>query len=136
MSYVVDTQFRNLCDMAKAVHKGELVRKRITQSGVSVKSIAARLGVSRQTLYDYLERDDLNFDIINRIGFAIKYDFSQDIPEILGFKNNMLSEPDESYGKDINGCLEELIRTNLKYFRLMDDYIALLREARALGYKG
>lgn len=122
--------------MAKAVHKGELVRKRITQSGVSVKSIAARLGVSRQTLYDYLERDDLNFDIINRIGFAIKYDFSQDIPEILGFKNNMLSEPDESYGKDINGCLEELRRTNLKYFRLMDDYIALLREARALGYKG
>lgn len=77
MSYVVDTQFRNLCDMAKAVHKGELVRKRITQSGVSVKSIAARLGVSRQTLYDYLERDDLNFDIINRIGFAIKYDFSK-----------------------------------------------------------
>lgn len=48
----------------------------------------------------------------------------------------MLSEPDESYGKDINGCLEELRRTNLKYFRLMDDYIALLREARALGYKG
>lgn len=66
--------------MAKAVHKGELVRKRITQSGVSVKSIAARLGVSRQTLYDYLERDDLNFDIINRIGFAIKYDFSRIFP--------------------------------------------------------
>lgn len=64
------------------IHKGQIVEKKVRQSGLSVKSAADRLGVSRTTLYKYFQNANLSDQIINSIGKELNISFSKEIPDI------------------------------------------------------
>lgn len=79
-------------------------------------AIAEKLGMARNTLYRHLDTPNLSLDIILNIGKIIKYDFTNEIPQLkeLAKKKKTADELDIDYWRD-------------KYVTLQDDYIALLK---------
>ena len=63
-------------------HKGDIVRSRFYNSGMKMKDLAKELGVSRRTLYNWLDTHNLDIHKISRIGKVILYDFSKDFKEL------------------------------------------------------
>lgn len=87
------------------MHRGEIVQKRVEESGIKITDLQKKLRVSRTTVYNYFENDHLSFETIGRIGHHIGHDFSQDFPEFSMVFENMAREEEAIYGKsseDIN----------------------------------
>ena len=63
-------------------HRGEILEAVIRKSGYSIKVLAKRLGVSRNTIYNKFKEYDLSYDFIVRVGDIIRYDFTYEYPEI------------------------------------------------------
>lgn len=58
-------------------HRGEIVKKILTQKGTNITKMADDLGYKRQTLYNQLDRADMFDSYILKIGEYIGYDFSE-----------------------------------------------------------
>lgn len=97
-------------------HYGEIVKNKIDELDMNKTAIAEKLGMARNTLYRHLDTPNLSLDIILNIGKIIKYDFTNEIPQLkeLAKKKKTADELDIDYWRD-------------KYVTLQDDYIALLK---------
>lgn len=62
--------------------KGEIVEQVIRRSYVNLSDLARKLRVSRRTLYNWFSQDDLDIEVVSRIGDIIHHDFSKDFPEL------------------------------------------------------
>jgi len=96
-------------------HRGEIVEAIIRKSGYSIKALAERLGVSRNTIYNKFRERDLSYDFMVKVGDVIHYDFTVECPEI---KTTI------SLDKDQHAA--ELWRLEKKYTRLLERYNRLL----------
>ena len=96
-------------------HRGEILERVIRRSGYSIKALADRLGVSRNTIYNKFREHDLSYDFILRVGDIIHYDFTYDYPEI---KTTVKTDKDQHAA--------ELWRLEQKYTRLLERYNKLL----------
>ncbi|MHB1278786.1 MAG: hypothetical protein ACYC1Q_10340 [Bacteroidia bacterium] len=84
------------------------MEKRIKESGMTKTEVAKRVGRSRNQLNNWLEEDQLGFEKIVKIGYAIRYDFSNDFPEVEAFKSMaILEEPAGEYNR-LNECLSQV----------------------------
>ncbi len=59
------------------LHQGKLISKIVKQSGYRVTWLAGKLGMSRHTLYNRFQTEDLSDDFVLRIGRLIYYDFAK-----------------------------------------------------------
>ncbi|MEM7174162.1 MAG: helix-turn-helix transcriptional regulator [Bacteroidota bacterium] len=64
-------------------HRGQIVRSIIKQSGYSLATLAKRLCVSRTTLYNQFDNQNMSYDFIINVGYIIGFDFSIIFPNIL-----------------------------------------------------
>jgi transcriptional regulator with XRE-family HTH domain len=64
------------------IHRGEEVKKILTLKGVNLTSLADRIGISRTTVYNQLERHDMMAYYIHKIGKDIGFDFSKVIKNL------------------------------------------------------
>ncbi|XWN35164.1 MAG: helix-turn-helix domain-containing protein [Roseivirga sp.] len=96
-------------------HRGEILESVIRRSGYSIKALAERLGVSRNTIYNKFREHDLSYDFMVKVGDVIHYDFTIDCPEI---------KTTVSLDKDQHAV--ELWRLEKKYTRLLERYNRLL----------
>jgi predicted transcriptional regulator len=96
-------------------HRGEILESVIRKSGYSLKSLAEKLGVSRNTIYNKFKEHDLSYDFIVRVGELIHYDFTFEYPEI---KTKVLT--------DVNRHVAELWWLEKKYIRLLEHYNQLM----------
>lgn len=96
-------------------HRGEILEAVIRKSGYSIKVLAKRLGVSRNTIYNKFKEYDLSYDFIVRVGDIIRYDFTYEYPEI---KTTVSLDKEEHAA--------ELWRLEQKYTRLLERYNKLL----------
>ena len=87
-------------------HRGEIVKKAIYQSGMSITLIANKIGKSRRWVYQMFENSNVSLDIIIQIGDIIHYDFSDEIREINYTKGNHQDSGLASYGKITNEEVE------------------------------
>jgi len=96
------------------IHRGQIVENVVRRSGFSLTKLAAKLEISRNTLYNKFRNANLNYRLIQEIGLAIHYDFYLDFPEM----------PKEEYttGKKDN----HLITLESKYAVLLEKHIKLL----------
>ena len=78
------------------------------------------MGISRGTFYNHVEDPNLPFEILERYGKVLGYDFTADIPEMTKYT---FEEPVEIYGPP--STLEEAIK-QVDYWR--NKYIALLEK--------
>lgn len=61
---------------------GTIVERIVRRSGISIAELARRIHVDRRSIYYWFKQDNLNPDIIYRIGKALNHDFSADIPSL------------------------------------------------------
>jgi hypothetical protein len=113
-------------DKQNKVHRGELLKKVVSESDLSVGEIVSRMNyASRNTFYSHLKKADLSLGLLKRYGRVLKYDFSEDIDEIDGLK---LEEEVPSYLRaPLN--LEDATSQRDFYHRL---YMELLEQVRRL----
>ncbi|WP_305005294.1 helix-turn-helix domain-containing protein [Hymenobacter aranciens] len=101
--------------------RGEIVRKVIKDSGLSITRIAEKIHISRNQLYLDFSNPEMSFDRILAIGQVLGYDFSMHFKELV---NKPSSQPEdesvamkkllECQGKLIS-AMELLDRYRLKY---------------------
>ncbi|ACE06260.1 hypothetical protein Aasi_0893 [Candidatus Amoebophilus asiaticus 5a2] len=96
------------------IHRGQIVEKVVRRSGFSLTKLAAKLEISRNTLYNKFNNANLSYRLIQEIGQAIHYDFSLDFPEM----------PKEEYATGIKN--NGLISIEIKYSNLLEKHIKLL----------
>lgn len=63
-------------------HYGQLVEYIVRKKGYSLSDLAKELNINRRTIYNWFQTNDLKRDMIYRIGYIIKHDFSKEFPEI------------------------------------------------------
>jgi predicted transcriptional regulator len=109
------------------VHKGEIIKKAVNQSGVSVTQVAKSMGVTRKTIYNIFERIDVDNDTILKIGTIIHYDFSEKFPKLK--KPTKTEDPQEEYYKRTMEQLKaDVDLWKGKYIALLEDYNKLLKK--------
>ncbi|WP_338410676.1 hypothetical protein [uncultured Flavobacterium sp.] len=103
------------------IHRGEIIKKNVYNSGYSVTKLAIDLKKSRGWVYQMFQYKNVSLDTILMIGEAIHYDFSNEIQE-LNFtysKINSTKELDENN-------VESYFYWKNKYLHLLEDYKLLL----------
>ena len=109
------------------VHKGEIIKEAINESGLTVTQVAKSLHISRKTLYNIFDRIDVDNDTIIKIGSIIHFDFSTKFPKLK--KPNKTEDPQEEYyARNIEQLKEEVDLWKGKYITLLEEYNKLLKK--------
>lgn len=103
-------------------HRGEIVEEAVRKSGFSIKKLAERLKISRNTLYNRFRDPELSYEVIAAIGNIIHYNFAIDFPE-LEIETNKAGEGPITYAER---DMVELLRLEKKYTGLLERYNELL----------
>lgn len=105
------------------MHRGQLLKNIVRNSGISVTTLVKRVGYSRTTYYNHINNKNLELDILDQYGRALGYDFSKDIPEINQIKSFIEREP-----LTIKEAISQRDQWKAKYFELIEKYNSLLEE--------
>ncbi|MBP6459944.1 MAG: hypothetical protein KA264_07620 [Crocinitomicaceae bacterium] len=100
-------------------HRGEIIETAIRNSGISLTTIAKRLGKTRQWLYLLFDNPNAPIDVIISIGKIIFHDFSKEI-QILNSTIKSEAEFNASNSSNDNKWKE-------KYFLLLEEHLDLLK---------
>lgn len=109
------------------VHKGEVARSIVHKCGTKLTTIAERLGISRNTLYNKFADPDLSDAFLLKLGDIIRYDFSITFPHLKQEKRE-----EETYDRDDRGIIyveravESLLKADRKYIELLERQNGLL----------
>ena len=120
--------FTLLKTKGKHIHRGEVLQAAVKKNKLKVTQVAKKVGISRGTFYNHIIDPHLPFDILERYGKALGYDFTADIPEMTKYT---LEEPAEIYGQP--STIEEAILQR-DYWK--DKYIALLEKHQRMIEEG
>lgn len=117
------------------IDKGKVLKERLhkysKESGISLTKIAEKAGYDQSMLYRHFDKPDLQNHIILKYARAIRYDFSEEIPEI---KHDFYVEEDRApYGKsaktlNLDECLKEVDLWREKYIQLLEKHNQMLLE--------
>lgn len=110
----------NICAMQ---HRGEIIRKAVYNSGLTITEIAKSIGKSRRWMYLMFENNTVSLDIVLQIGKIIHYDFSEEIKEFSP-SQNASNELPPSYEKEEPSA--EYWKN--KYLKLLEEYNELLKK--------
>lgn len=113
--------FEHFCNMLK--HRGEILKKVITEQGVKISQIARKLNINRGTVYRHMDDPDLSIEHIMKYGEALGVDFSDYFPEMI----YIVKDTPKRYGE--TKSYDELKR-DAEYWK--DKYIDLLEKYNAL----
>ncbi len=106
------------------VHKGEIVKEAITESGVSITRIANAMGVTRTTIYNIFDRIEVDNDTILKIGAIIHYDFTEKLPKL---KNLTIPASPQFDPQETLRLREEVDYWKGKYISLLEEHNKLLK---------
>lgn len=105
-----------------AIHLGNILEQAIRMERIGISELSRKLKVSRRTIYNWFEQENLNIQIILKVGDVIGHDFSVELPEnllrshrrLLNIDNTSLENKDE-------------VENNSVYF-WMNKYVSLLEK--------
>ncbi len=100
---------------------GQIVERAVRRNSVGISEIAHRLGVSRRTLYNWFDLNELSPEVVSKIGLIIDCDFSSEFPEAF-FKGT------KAFGTEVTGGPSVSSGVSLKdpVYYWMSRYIKLL----------
>ena len=105
-----------------AIHLGNVLEQVLRMKRVRISELSRKLKVSRRTIYNWFEQENLNVQVILRVGELIGHDFSEELPEtFIRKQRHFLNEEDISFTKDVD------MENNSVYF-WMNKYISLLEK--------
>ena len=134
------------------INRGSIAAKALSNSGQSRGYVAERLKIDRKTLYNKLQKPDLEYDFIFDLYKVLRMDVTEDFPE-LGRYVLISEEGAEVTGEDVaeksvnDACREEaemwkkryeesskkveqLEEYHHKYTKLLEEYNLLLKEKK------
>lgn len=109
------------------VDRGRILAIAVESTGLNKEEVATKAGYSRSAYYKHIAEPELDYHILIAYGKAIKYDFTEQIPDMPKY---MVYDPEETYGKPVS--LEEAVRQRDmwrdKYIELLEKYNRLIEE--------
>lgn len=108
-------------------HRGQALAAAVTTSGMNVEDVADKAGYTRSAYYKHVKKADLDFHILIEYGKALRFDFSDEFPEMPKY---LLQEPDEIYGvpETLDQAKTMLAQLKNKYTDLLEKYNLLMEE--------
>jgi hypothetical protein len=109
-------------------HYGQIVEYRVRKNGFCISDLARCTKVNRRSIYNWFNQKNLRSDVILKIGFAIRHDFSQEFPEIFessDFKA-IYKLPDSPLHDTRLLDLQEHENWKNKYLNLLEKYNEML----------
>lgn len=135
--------------MSKSNH-GEVLRKAIEASDLSLSQVARRMKMSRSTLYSRFDKTELDYYELARFGKVLQYDFSKEIPELTIYSNHInavsvMEDPETNYEDtefNLKNCRKSLEHYRAEAYRLSkelsdwkDKYIQAQEELNRMKLK-
>lgn len=114
---------------------GEIIGLRIKESGKSRIKIAQDLGITTQTLRNWLKKDSLSWDDIRKIGKALPHDFTADFPYMPVEVPAIVAEDPTKYShmdkiQTLAACKSEYEYLHMKYVQLLEIHSEIESENR------
>jgi len=107
------------------VHRGEIIKNAVQESGYSVTTLARKMKKSRRWMYYIFDKPNVSIDVVIEIGKIIHYDFSKDI------KLYTPSAASAQYASDpraFDSNTEEIVYWKEMYYSLLEKYNTLLEQ--------
>lgn len=78
---------------------GEIIKKKVEESGLKVSAFAQKINVSRNNVYDIYDRETVDTGLLFNISKVLDYDFFQHLDplNLRGQQQNLLNEPEVKY---------------------------------------
>jgi transcriptional regulator with XRE-family HTH domain len=111
------------------LHYGQIIEKRIRNSGYSIAEVARLMGVNRRSVYNWFNCEKLNKNTIERIGYVLKCDFSLDFPNLFE-PGHFASLEQKLNAQNTNSETLTLADVHEDYWK--DKYIVLLEAYKSL----
>jgi DNA-binding Lrp family transcriptional regulator len=105
---------------ASHINYGHILEKVIRKDRMSISEISRQLNISRRTLYNWFETENLDLEIIRRVGILIDHDFSKELPEEFA---QLAISPDMNLSGKFTG-----VKSSDAIYYWMDRYIRLLEK--------
>lgn len=99
------------CLMSDIIHRGQILKKAVKNSGIKITELSKKLNISRKTVYNIFEKEMVSLHYFKTIGLIINFDFSKIIPE---FEKDLLLRENDMLWKD-------------KYISLLEEYNQFLK---------
>lgn len=112
------------------LNAGQVIEHVVREDHVRISELSRKLQVSRRTIYNWFNQKTLSYEIIYKIGKAIKHDFSKEFPEDFVVANQEITsgtahsadeEADNAYTNSVDYWMN-------KYILLLEKYNELLRK--------
>ena len=110
----------NICTMQ---HRGEIIRKAVYNSGLTITEIAKSIGKSRKWMYLMFENSNVSLDLVLKIGKIIRYDFTADFKEL---STSARIKSESFVATEENETNAEYWKN--KYLKLLEEYNELLKK--------
>ncbi|MNH77005.1 hypothetical protein D3C73_292910 [compost metagenome] len=109
------------------IHLGNILKQVLRMERIGISELSRKLKVSRRTIYNWFEQENLNLQILLEVGNIIGHDFTAELPETL-VKNHrhVLSAQDASSVKNTDADNNSVYFWMNKYIGLLEKYNDLL----------
>ena len=108
-----------------AIHRGKVLQEVVKRSDLNIAQVAKKARYSRASYYNHIDDPELPFEILERYGKVIAYDFSRDFPEMVKYSG--FTETGKEYLTHEQACRER-DHWRDKYYDLLERFNELLLE--------
>ncbi|MGN0002926.1 MAG: hypothetical protein ACI35V_05780 [Sphingobacterium composti] len=112
-----------------SIHLGSILEQVIRMERIGISELSRKLKVSRRTIYNWFEQENLNIQIILEVGNLIGYDFSNDLPQsVLNNHRHFLRDEEKPLSSDLEDDTNSVYFWMNKYVTLLEKYNELLNK--------
>jgi len=109
------------------LNHGSILEKAVRKNCIGISEIARKLDVSRRTLYNWFESENIDLEIFYKVGIITGHDFSKEIPGFEeGKKRFAVNFPKELSTLDDNA--NTVYYWMERYIHLLEKYNSILKE--------
>lgn len=109
------------------LNRGQVLETAVKASGLGIEEAAKKAGYTRSAYYKHKDDPNLDYHILILYGKAIKYDFTEEFPDMPKY---LMEEPEEGYSKPrtLEDALKLLEQWKNKYLELLEKYNRMMEE--------
>ncbi|MFT6982403.1 MAG: putative transcriptional regulator [Crocinitomicaceae bacterium] len=108
------------------VHRGEIIKKIVHESGYSITTLAKRLNKSRRWVYYIFEKPNVSLDVVLQIGKILHHDFSLEMKGVTLYSMQNQEAQTVADRRAFNSEKEEIQHWKEQYYSLLEKYNDLL----------
>lgn len=108
------------------VHRGEIIKKAVHESGYSITTLAKKMKKSRRWVYYIFEKPNVSLDVVLDIGKLLHYDFSPQMKGVSLYTKNTIDPLEFNALRKFETVAEELIYWKEQFYTLLEKYNNLL----------